>query len=262
LIEKGSVMSTFVATTVTAEVRRLRATRSTTAGVLAVLAFSALLAVAGVLFAGHQDNPPLSAHTLDDAMRAPAQVLGFVLLVVGVLASAGEHRHRTVVPTLLAEPRRWRVVAGKVVAVASVAAGTALGAAAVLAAVTVPLLTAHGAPAQHLARVPLAVVALVVTAVGYGIAGVGLGLLLRSQTTALVTALVWSFVVEGVLPVVMRAPDLPAYLPGGAAQALGRLGRPAADAALAPWQGGLLLLGYAGLLVLVAGAVRVPRDVG
>ena len=111
-------MSTFVHTTVTAEVRRLRATRSTTVSLLAVLVFTAFIAVATVLLAGHQENGPLTAHTLDDAIRAPAKVLGFVLLLVGVLLSAGEHRHHTVVPTLLAEPRRRAVVAAKVAAMA------------------------------------------------------------------------------------------------------------------------------------------------
>ena len=71
-------MSTFVHTTVTAEVRRLRATRSTTISLLVVFAFAALIAVATVLLAGHQQNGPLTELTLDNAVRAPAKVLGFV----------------------------------------------------------------------------------------------------------------------------------------------------------------------------------------
>jgi ABC-2 type transport system permease protein len=254
-------MSTFVATTVTAEVRRLRATRSTTYALLAVLAFAALLAVGGVLTAGHQENAPLSAHTLDDAIRAPAKVLGFVMLLLGVLAAAGEYRHHTVVPTLLAEPRRPRVVAAKVVAVAGLGVAAALATAALFAAVCVPLLAARDAPAQHLAHVPLGVLALVVSAAGYGVIGVALGLLLRNQTTALVTALLWQFVVEGVLPVVLRAPSLPTYLPGGAVTSLTHLGQHTAAGDPTPWLGGVLFLGYAGALLGAALAVTVPRDV-
>jgi hypothetical protein len=109
--------------------------------------------------------------------------------------------------------------------------------------------------------VAIGVLALVVTSVGYGVLGVALGLLLRNQTTALVTALVWQFVVEGVLPVVLRAPSLPTYLPGGAVSALVRLGHHTAHGALPAWQGGALFTAYAVGLVLVAMVVAVPRDV-
>ena len=254
-------MSTFVHTTLTAEMRRLRATRSTTISLLAVLVFTALIAVATVLLAGHQENGPLTAHTLDDAVRAPAKVLGFVLLLIGVLAAAGEHRHHTIVPTLLAEPRRRRVVAAKVAALAGLGAVVALAVAALVAAVSGPLLAAHDAPAQHLAGIPAGVLALAVTAAGYGVIGVALGLLLRNQTAALVTALVWQFVVEGILPVVLRAPNLPNYLPGGAVSSLVRLGRHTAHGELPAWQGGALFTAYALGLVWVAMVVSVPRDV-
>jgi ABC-2 type transport system permease protein len=254
-------MSTFLHTTLTAEVRRLRVTRSTTLSLLAVLGFTALIAVAAILLAGHQENGPLTAHSLDAAVRAPAKVLGFVLLLIGVLAAAGEHRHHTVVLTLLAEPRRRRVVAAKVAAVAGLGAVAALAVAALVAAVSVPMLAAHDAPAQHLADVPAGVLALVVTSAGYGVIGVALGLLLRNQTAALVAALVWQFVVEGILPVVLRAPQLPTYLPGGAVSSLVRLGHHTADGALPAGQGGALFTAYAVGLVLVATVVSVPRDV-
>jgi len=184
-----------------------------------------------------------------------------VLLLVGVLLSAGEHRHRTVLPTLLAEPRRNRVVAAKVGAMAGLGAVAALAVAALVAAVSVPMLATHDAPAQQLAAVPAGVLALVVTSVGYGVLGVALGLLLRNQTSALVTALVWQFVVEGILPVVLRAPSLPTYLPGGAVSSLVRLGHHTAHGALPAWQGGALFTAYAVGLVLVATVVSVPRDV-
>jgi ABC-2 type transport system permease protein len=254
-------MSTFVHTTLTAEVRRLRATRSTAVGLIAVLAFTGVIAAATVLLAGHQQNGPLTAHTLDDAVRAPARVLGFVLLLIGVLAAAGEHRHHTIVPTLLAEPRRRRVVAAKVAAVAGLGAVAALAVAALVAAVSAPMLAAHDAPAQHLAAVPAGVLALVATSAGYGVTGVALGLLLRNQTWALVSALVWQFIVEGILPVVLNAPHLPTYLPGGAVTSLVRLGHHTAHGALPAWQGGALFTAYALGLVLVATVVSVPRDV-
>jgi ABC-2 type transport system permease protein len=166
-----------------------------------------------------------------------------------------------VVPTLLAEPRRNRVVAAKVAAIAGLGAVAALAVAALVAAVSVPMLATHDAPAQHLAGVPAGVLAMVMTSAGYGVIGVALGLLLRNQTAALVTALVWQFVVEGILPVVLNAPHLPTYLPGGAVSSLVHLGHHTAHGSLPAWQGGALFTAYALGLVLVAMIVSVPRDV-
>jgi ABC-2 type transport system permease protein len=254
-------MSTFVRTTLTAEVRRLRATRSTAVAVLVALAFAVALAVGNVLLAGHQSNPPLDADVLDHVIRAPAQVLGFVMLLVGVLSAAGEYRHGTVVASLLAQPRRDRWALAKAAAVARLGLVAAVLGAVLAVAVAVPLLTTHDAPAQRLGTLPLAALSVAVVAVGYGVIGVALGLLLRSQTAALTTALVWQFVVEGILPVVLRAPSLPTYLPGGAVSSLVRLGHHTAQGALPAWQGGALFTAYALGLLLVALAFTVPRDV-
>ena len=66
-------MSTFIASTVTSEVRKLRATRSSGFALLASLALTTLLAVATVLLAGKQSNGPLTPDTLDEAIRAPGR---------------------------------------------------------------------------------------------------------------------------------------------------------------------------------------------
>ena len=246
---------------IAAETRRLRATRSTAVAVLVALAFAVSLAVANVLLAGHQDNPPLDADVLDHVIRAPAQVLGFLLLLVGVLSAAGEYRHGTVVASLLAQPRRDRWALAKAAAVARLGLSAAVLGTVLAVAVAVPLLATHDAPAQHLGTLPLAALSVVVVAVGYGVIGVALGLLLRSQTAALTTALVWQFVVEGVLPVVLRSPGLARVLPGGAADAVGRLGGSAGDGLLPPWGGVALFTAYALGLLLAALVLRVPRDV-
>ncbi len=253
-------MSTFGATTFTSEVRKLRATRSSSLALIASLALTTLLAVATVLLAGKQGNSPLTPDTLDEAIRAPGQILGFAMLLVGVLSAAGEYRHHTVVPTLLAEPRRARMVAGKVVALSAFAAAAALLTAALFAAVSVPLLITSDAPTQNLSGIPLGVLTLVVAAAGYGVVGVALGLLLRNQTAALVVALIWQFVIEGVLPVVLQAPGLGKYLPGGAASSMLRIGMDSGQGALPPWQGGVVFLTVSAALIAAATVVTVPRD--
>lgn len=246
---------------VTAELRKLRASRSTIVTTLVVVAFAALLALANVVLAGKQTNPPLDAHALDHIVRAPGQIVGFALLVLGVLAAAGEYSHHSILPTLLAQPRRARVVVAKVIAIAST--GVAIGLAGVVTALAVglPMLATHDAPAQHYGPAAVGVLTLVVGPATYGVLGVGLGLLLRNQAAAISVALIWSFVAERILPVVTHQQGLLKWLPGGAADAFARLGEKAGSHLLLPWQGGLLFGGYALAIALVARLVTVPRDV-
>jgi ABC-2 type transport system permease protein len=213
--------------TLTAELRKLRATRTTTATALVVAGLSGAIAVANVVLAGKEQNPPLDADTFQHIVRAPTAIVGFAMLVVGVLASAGEYRHNTIVPSLLAQ------------------------------------LSSREAPAADLGAVPSGLLVLGGTAALYGVLGVGLGLLLRNQAVAMTVALVWYFVVEQVAPMVLSAPHAQKWLPGGAADAFTRLGDPAGGSAaglVAPWLGGGLLTAYALGLVALATAALVRRD--
>jgi hypothetical protein len=56
-------------------------------------------------------------------------------------------------------------------------------------------------------------------------AGSGLGMLIRNSTVALVTVLLWKFVIEGVLPSLTRSGEVSRWLPSGAADAV-LYGRP------------------------------------
>jgi len=249
--------------TLTAELRKLRATRTTTAAGLVVAGFSAALATANVLLAGTEQNPALDADTFQHVVRAPTAIVGFAMLVVGVLASAGEYRHNTIVPTLLAQPRRARLAVAKVQAVAVVGLAMAALSAVVSSAVGWVLLSSREAPTADLGPVPSGLVVLGGAAALYGVLGVGLGLLLRNQAVAMTVALLWYFVVEQIAPLVLRAPHAQQWLPGGAADAFTRLGDPAGGSAaglVAPWLGGGLLTAYALGLAFLAGAALVHRD--
>jgi ABC-2 type transport system permease protein len=249
--------------TLTAELRKLRATRTTTAAGLVVAGLSAAIAAANVLLSGKDDNPALDADTFQHVVRAPTAVVGFAMLVVGVLASAGEYRHRTIVPSLLAQPHRARLAVTKAQAVGIVGMVLATVSAVVSSAVGWVLLSSRDAPGTDLGPVPAALVVLGGTAALYGVLGVGLGLLLRNQAVAMTVALVWYFVVERVAPVVLRAPHAQKWLPGGAADAYTGLGDPAGGSAaglVAPWLGGGLLTAYALALTALGTAMLVRRD--
>lgn len=246
----------------TAELRKLRATRTTTAAALGVLALAGALAAANVLLAGRDKNPDLDADTFHHVVRAPTMVLGFAMLVVGVLASAGEYRHNTIVPTLLAQPRRGAVVAAKLQAVALAGLVMAIASAAVSSAVGLALLASRDAPAADLGPLPSGLLVLAGTGVVYGLLGVGLGLLVRNQAVAMTAALVWWFVVERLAPALLREPHAAKYLPGGAADAFVRLGDPARSVSgeVTPWLGGVLLATYAVTLAGLATLALRSRD--
>ena len=249
--------------TLTAELRKLRATRTTTAAALVVVALSAVVATANALLSGKDQNPPLDADTFQHIVRAPTAIVGFAMLVVGVLASAGEYRHNTIVPSLLAQPRRARLALAKVQAVAIVGLVAAALSAVVSSSVGWAMLASRGAPAADVGPVPSALLVLGGTAALYGVLGVGLGLLLRNQAVAMTVALVWYFVVEQAAPMILRAPRAATWLPGGAADAFTRLGDPAGGSAagqLAPSLGGGLLTAYALGLAVLATTALVRRD--
>ena len=252
-----------MSTALAAENRKLRATRSTGLAAMAVLALGAALAVANVLLAGTGQNAPLDEDAFQHIVRAPTGVLGFAMLLLGVLTAAGEYRHGTIVTTLLAQPHRGRVAMAKLSAVGLAGALLAVATAAVSAAVGLPLLAGQDAPAIDWGPVPTGLLVLVATGVLYGAVGVGLGLLLRNQAAALTLALLWWFVMERIVPVVLGEPQAIKWLPGGAATAFAGLGDGSGagpDGLLPPWQGGLLLTAYAVAIAALAVVVLRRRD--
>ena len=60
------------------------------------------------------------------ALRRQATNATVLFLILGIIGMTQEYRHRTATPTFLTEPRRWRVVAAKLVAYALVAVPFAL----------------------------------------------------------------------------------------------------------------------------------------
>jgi ABC-2 type transport system permease protein len=184
-----------------------------------------------------------------------ASTLVAVLAAIGV---AGEHRHRTATATFLATPHRGRIVAAKLAAYPLVGAGYAAACTAVTAAIALPWLATDHVPISLTRNGIPATLAGVTAAVAlYALLGIGLGALIRDQVATVVALLVYLFVAE---PVITRIPalnDWTIYLPGPAANALTGVTL-TNQHFLAPWQGGLLLAGYATALA-AAGTLRTAR---
>ncbi len=110
------------------EIRKFLSTRSGKA-----------VAAASVLFAPAAVGMLSMSGDQLDAASGPIGALGLVtallLVVLGVLSTAGEWSHRTVQTTFLLVPRRGRVVAAKVVAVALMGAVIAAVSSGITAAV-------------------------------------------------------------------------------------------------------------------------------
>ena len=195
--------------------------------------------------------------TVADVAVGVAEPAWFLVIVVAVLAAASEFQHRTVVATLLASPRRTGVLGAK--ATASAAYGAALTGVAALAAVTAGAVTAAVEELPlHLGSTAELAGALGAIALGglWAVLATALGLLTRSTALALTTVLLWKFVLEGVVPVVARNPELSEWMPSGAGAAV-----VGTDGATMPaLLGAVVVLGYAAALAALAAVGFVHRD--
>ncbi|NMM30983.1 MAG: hypothetical protein HHJ10_08055, partial [Cellulomonas sp.] len=189
-------MTTFARGLVAAEILKLSTTRAArwvlaAGGLLVALAMSGAIASGGV---------PLASLGTDDGLRTVMEHGGLpaiLPLILGVLMTAGEYRHGTVVDTFLSEPRRARAVLAQLTAGALV--GLASGVVcAVVAAVTAALWYAAKDVPLSLGS-PLVVrslVGIVAWQALYTVIGVAVGAIVRAQATAMVAAIAWIFIVE------------------------------------------------------------------
>jgi ABC-2 type transport system permease protein len=241
-----------VSSLVSAEFLKLRTTR-TAYGFLAAI----VLLTLGVVAANSANVDLRTKEDLVEALSG-AGIAAALLLVLGIVATTGEHRHGTITSSLLASPDRRRLVGAKVIAY--FLTGALLGIAAVLAtfAVAVPWLSARDAPLDLLDAgdyLGLFVEGVAVSALS-GAVGVGIGAIVRNQVAAVVGTLIYLFVLEPVIGVVSS--DVAAYTIGGSQSAL--TAAPIEDA-LDPLVGGLVLAAWA-LGLSVAGAeLEERRDV-
>lgn len=181
--------------------------------------------------------------------------------VCGALAITSEFRHGTIRPTLLANPRRSRVILAKVAA--SACAGVVLG---VLAEALAAGIEGIGLSARGI-RITLSGGDYAQLLVGGGAAaavwaaiGVGVGAIVRNQVGALVGLCVWLLFIENIL-----ADSLPSagrFTPGAAANAIAGTGELIlASKLLAPALGALLLIAYAAAATAVGSITTERRDI-
>ena len=185
-----------------------------------------------------------------------------LMLILGIIGMTQEYRHRTATPTFLTTPRRWKVVAAKLVGYLLAAIPLALAIMAVGVLVLEIFAGARGAAPSLVDHENLRILAGVFGGlVIYAVIGVGVGALLRNQVGAIVGALVYLLVVEAVIRSIPATSSAYKWLPGGALQAMTAGTQAQGPAVLEPWAGALVLLGYGLLAALLGTIFAVRRDV-
>jgi ABC-2 type transport system permease protein len=241
-----------------AELFKLRTTRTfygLVGGCLAVIYLITVLASA----LGHHSRG-------DDVMRGLmglAGLAGAFALVLGVLAVSTEFRHGTITPTLLVVPRRVPLLVAKLVT--SVLAGLLLGllATGFVALAVAAIASARGYDDGATGSEVLKMVVGGTLATGlYGALGLGLGAIVRNQVGGIIGGLVYIFVVEPLLRLIPTVGDwIQKYgLDGTTSSLTATNGRDATNV-LGQVPGGLLLLGYVAVLVVVGVVLTDRRDV-
>lgn len=203
--------------------------------------------------------------------------MGYLLaLVLGILSMSGEFRHRTLTATLLAAPRRGRLIvaklAGLVVVVAlnalAFVAGSVLGGAIMLAVGDAAVFPEPAELVGTLARMVLVLVL-------WGAMGFGLGVLIPNQVLALFVGVGFALLIEPLLgfgitfvdwladaakffpsQASLAALDLYSGVDPAVRQSLG-----GAEDSLTWWVAALVLAGYAAVMVLIGWVLTERRDV-
>jgi ABC-2 type transport system permease protein len=206
--------------------------------------------------AGKNGQPRLGTTANINHLLQVGAVTCIAMLVVGILSSGGEYRHRTIVSTLLVAPGRSGMVTAKAVSV--LIAGVLLS----VATFALSLGTIYAILiANNVHYLPSDTVRIAIGSVAastlFGLIGMALGFITRSTLAAIVAFVGW--VVFGELAIMPTLfPHLEKWLPAGLAQSLTKApGAAATPVALAIG----VLAAYVTILFVCATAAVARRDV-
>lgn len=246
---------------VRAELLKIRSTRMWMGLLFGAVALTGLGAIATLAVAGTAQGaqaglvPVRSVQDVADLVYT-SSAAGIFAMILGAVASTGEYRSGTIAGTFLATPSRSPVIVGKVVAAAVV--GFAFG----IVCALIPFVSAEvylaikGLPLAFGSSVLLAVLVVGAMGASSGAIGAGIGAAIRSQLVAILGLLGWGLVVEQLIGGLL--PDWRKWLPFLGAQASLAQQDPTL---LRPVPGGLLLIGYVVLALVIGVFVTRERDI-
>lgn len=277
-----------------AELRKVRATKLWWILALVIAAYSAMMAAvfvfmfgavpdavmgAGTAGAAPPAAPTMPPQTIANLVYSSVSTFGYVVpLLFGALAVTGELRHRTLGLAFLFEPKRGIVLTSKTITVFVI--GLGLGVAGVIGAIAaaLPVFNATGGDPMLGSGETWALIARVVVAIGlWAVLGFGVGVLVKNQAFAIVLTLVFTQFIEPVARMGAQFWDWSAqvakFLPGAAsdsfvgASVMNSLSSvdpsvAGGDAAsLGIWAGFAVLAAYALVAVAAGWALRWRGDV-
>jgi ABC-2 type transport system permease protein len=237
-----------------AELIKLRTTRTFVVLTAATLAISLLVVV---LTTTIQDE-----WTEDDARDLfTSDFTGLFILLLGVMGMAGEWRHRTITSTVLAAPRRLRLLSAKTISYAVAGIAMSLIVTVAIMAIGTLILSARDLPTAGLGDLADVLWRNLVVAAYLGAFGVCIGGLIRNQIVAIVGLLLLMFAIEPA--VIGLAPEVGKFGP--------TLGAPngfigledvfgEGDEQLTPAVALLVMIGWVGLAFTAAAARLERRD--
>jgi hypothetical protein len=252
------------------ELLKLRTTRMWWGLALGVVGLVAFNVLPSALFAGQDFGAGLPTSPALDEVAGLTAVYGtgyqagyLLVLVLGIIIGASDLRHATATATFLATPRRGRVVVAKMIVAASAGLLYGLLAQVMTVVVAAPVVLARGAALRLGEPDVLRSLLLGIPGIAlWGVIGVALGILLRSQIAAILVAVSYIFVGDFLIAGGLSLADLDGavpYTPNNASSAI--VGGFTGFDLLDWWAGMLVLLGY-GLVVGLAGwAIGRSRDI-
>jgi ABC-type transport system involved in multi-copper enzyme maturation permease subunit len=231
-------------------------------GMLAGVVIFIGIGIAASIFAPDQPGQPVPTLETPEGMRnlfANAGGAYVFAIVLGALGMTQELRHQTLTSTLLAEPRRNRVMVAKMAAYA--VAGAIYGAAGVifgygLALALLPLKSHADIPTDALWQIAGGAI---LGCALFAVLGVAVGTLVRNQIAAILGILVWVLLIEQL--VVAFLPAWGKWLPGGALSGVLQTTGFNGATYLPVWGGALVLIGYTVLFGTIAALTTQRRDV-
>jgi ABC-2 type transport system permease protein len=241
-----------------AELRKLVASRTFLIGLALSVGVSIASVAVDAAVAGKNGTAALGTTASTNQMLKLGSVCCVAMLVLGIIGSGSEYRHKTIIPAMLIAPRRGALVAAKVIGITL--AGVVLSALTfgLGLATAVAELTAH-----HIHHLPADTGTLfagsVIAGTLFGVIGVALGYITRSTIAAIIGAVGWVLFAELAILHTL-APHLARWLVTGAASTLTDPGV-LASRALTPATAVAVLSAYAVLLLAVASRLVLRRDV-
>ena len=184
--------------------------------------------------------------------------------ILGILCMGNEFRHRTIITTLLVAPSRNRVLASKALAMSLSSAVTAVFS---LLLGTIVCLNVIKTSATGLDTWTVwgAFAGFVVLVMGWGLMGLGIATLVRSQAGAIVTLIGFATVLEPLVKSILTMSNVQilsqvaGFLPFTAASSMiatsgGALSSSIGEASpsLGPWAGGCVFAAFIALILLFA----------